>query len=61
MEVSAEVRIMTTEEVYEQYNREGPVEKPVPDPWKGSEPSTPPVEEVEEEVSNRSWENWDNG
>ena len=61
VEVSAEVRIMTTEEVYEQYNREGPVEKPVPDPWKGSEPSTPPVEEVEEEVSNQSWENWDNG
>ena len=61
VEVSAEVRIMTTEEVYEQYNGESPTERPVPDPWKGSEPSTPPVEEVEEEVSNQSWENWDNG
>jgi len=61
VQVSAEVRIMTTEEVYEQYNEGEPVEKGVPDPWKGSEPSTPPVEEVGEEVANQSWENWDNG
>ncbi len=61
VEVSAQVRIMTTEEVFEQHNGGAPAGEGVPGPWKGPETSTAAEEVVEEEPGPQSWENWDNG
>ncbi|MBK70732.1 MAG: hypothetical protein CMB53_05005 [Euryarchaeota archaeon] len=62
VEVSAQVRIMTTEEIYNQHNEVSSPEEEVPGPWKNPETSSAGVDEVaEEEPVAESWENWDNG
>ena len=64
VEAVAQAPIMTTEEVYNEYNRASSDESAVPDPFTNSSGPInegPSEEPVESEGDGDSWENWDNG
>ncbi len=64
VEAVARAPIMTTEEVFREYNRTSSNETGVPDPFMGGPGLVnegPAEESVESEKPESYWEDWDNG